>query len=660
MNIPHFFIEIAIIFVFASISGLILSRFKQPPIVAYILTGILLGPQVFALVTNEQLVNELSEIGVIALLFTLGLEFSFSKFNEIRNSIIFLGLLQIIGTLVLVSIIMSFFDFNFTQCILIGCAIALSSTVVVLRTLTSAAQLDSIHGRIILGILIVQDLSLIPIMIILPNLMSGEGSILFPLFIAIIKAVLFLGIALIISFGVTPLIMNLITSSNKEFLILSSIGIAIGTAIVASYFGISLALGAFVAGLALSGTMQSKQVIAEVVPLRDVFAMVFFVSIGMLLDINFFFENILLVLVVVVVIFLIKFTITFCVVYFSKYPGQTALWAALSLFQIGEFSFIIAQLGFMQKVISENIYSLFITSTLLTMLITPFIVKQIPNILSFLQKSNIWNKHFKGPVVIEKDKCELNNHIIVCGFGPIGRSIAKVLSLSHQDYIVIELNNKSIFELKSERIQAIYGDATHEEILSHANVEKARVIIITLPDIKSCEMAVMNARKLNNDIFIIVRSRYQPHIDILYNAGANVVIYEEYETSLGIIVNVLEKLKYSQNEIETIIYLIQSDKFKIIQNLCKEEVVCRSTVKSIKESEVLWIKANKSHPFIGKPILYSKIREKSGASIISITKDSVNYSNPPPETIIEDGNILAILGNPDQIKKLNEMLSTNN
>lgn len=660
MHIPDFFGELAIIFVVASILGMIFSKIKQPPIFAYILTGILLGPKVLGLIENREMVNQLAEIGVVALLFTLGLEFSFAKFKEMRNRIIVIGSLQIIVTTAIVSLIMYFLNFNFTQCIFIGFAIALSSTIVVLRSLSTSAQIDSIHGRIILGILIIQDISLIPIMIILPSLASGHGDMLISLLYAIFKAGVFLGLALFVSLGVTPLLMNFITSTNKEFLILSSIGIAIGTATLATFFGISIALGAFVAGLALSGTVQSKQVMAEVLPLRDVFAMVFFISIGMLLDTGYFLSNILLILTVVAIIFLVKFIIAFLAVYLAKYPGQTAIWAGLSLFQIGEFSFIISSLGYTQNVISEDIYSLFITATLITMLLTPFVVNIIPDTIMILRKIPAWNKYFKGPVQVETSHCELKDHIIICGFGPIGRSIAKILSLSHQgDYIVLELNNKTIQELKSEGIQAIYGDATHEEILSHANIEKASIVIITLPDLKSCELAVMNARQLNNDIHIVVRARYQAHIDTLYNAGANVVVYEEYETSIGIIINILQKLKYSDNEIETIVKLTQSNKFQIIQDLCREQTVCRGTVRSIKENEVEWIVVKDHYPFVNKKILDSRIRQDTGVSIISITRGNNNISNPPPELEIYEGDILAILGQQDQIKKLKDMLRIN-
>lgn len=217
MHIPEFLTDLAIIFIVASITGMIVSKLKQPAIVAYILTGVFLGPHVFGLISDETLVQQLSEIGVIALLFTLGLEFSLNKFSEMRNSVIFTGTMQILGTFAVVGIVLRFFDFDLTQCILIGCAIALSSTVVVLRTLTTAGELDSLHGRIIIGILIIQDLSLIPIMIILPNLTTGEAITFMPILLAVIKAGFFLVLAMFVSFWLTPKLMDFITSTNKEF-----------------------------------------------------------------------------------------------------------------------------------------------------------------------------------------------------------------------------------------------------------------------------------------------------------------------------------------------------------------------------------------------------------------------------------------------------------
>lgn len=656
MHSPLFLFDLAIIFIVASFTGMIVSKFKQPAIVAYILTGVLLGPNVFGLMSDEELVSQLSHVGVIALLFTLGLEFSLSKFNEMRNSIIFTGVMQILGTFAAVCIILRVFNFDLVQSILIGCAIALSSTVVVLRTLTTAGELDSLHGRIVLGILIIQDLSLIPIMIMLPNLTTGGAITIMPIFLAVLKAALFLVLALFVSFWLTPKLMDFITSTNKEFLIFSSIGIAISTALIATLFGISLELGAFVAGLALSGTVQSKQVIVEVTPLRDVFAMIFFVSIGLMLDLSFFISHLPMIMLVVAAIFFIKVLVTFIVVFMAKKPGQTALWAALSLFQIGEFSFIITQLGFTEKIITENIYSLLITSTLITMLMTPFVIKLIPLFLTNLEKFSFWKKYFRGPLEVSAETCNLFGHVILCGFGPIGRSIAKVLTLGHQNFIVIEMNNKTIKELQKEDLMAIYGDASHEEILHHSNIDKAKILIITLPDIKTSERTILKAREMNKNVFIIARSRYQFGIQCLYDAGANVVVYEEYETSLGIISSILKILNYTKNEIETIIDLTYASKYSIIQNICNDHVASKLVIKSIKENEVEWIKVTRNHLIVNKQIKDCKLREETGASILSITKDNNNILNPAPDTIINEGDVIAVLVNLQQKESLKNFL----
>ncbi|EKE02435.1 MAG: hypothetical protein ACD_20C00389G0004 [uncultured bacterium] len=652
MHETNFLIEIAEIFLLASVVGLILSKLKQPTIVAYILTGIVLGPGVLGLVKNQEIISQLAEIGIIALLFTLGLEFSFDKFKQVRKTALFAGLFQIILTILFISIITGLIGFNLVQSLLLGCIVALSSTVIVLKSLTESAQIDSLHGRIMLGILIIQDLSLIPIMIILPSLALESGQIFMPLLLSILKAGVFLALALLMSLKVAPIIMNFITSTNKEILTLSSIAIAFSTAIVANYFGISLALGAFIAGLALSITAHSKQVIAEVIPFRDAFAMVFFVSIGMLMDITFFINNLALILGVVTLIFLLKFIICFFVVYFTKYPGQTALWVGLSLFQIGEFSFILAKLGESTNIISPNIYSLIIISALITMFFTPFIIKLIPNILVRLQRLAFWNKHFKGKIKIETHDSVLKDHVVICGFGPIGKSLARILELHNQVYVVVEMNNRTVQKLQKEKIPVIYGDATHKDILKHANVDQAKIIVITLPDSKSCEMATASARKLSEDIYIIVRSRYQANIDSLYQAGANIVIYEEYETSSAIINNALAKLDYSCEEIESLNYLVRQNKCQLLQESYKNQESVTGRMDIFKNNEVDWIKVAKNSPFIDKTIAQSNIRQIYGTSIIAIIKNKTNIPNPSADTVITKGNILVVLGNTEQLKRL--------
>jgi CPA2 family monovalent cation:H+ antiporter-2 len=648
----HSLIEIAEIFLLASIVGLILSKLKQPTIVAYILTGVVLGPSVLGLVKNQDLIVPLSEIGVIALLFTLGLEFSFDKFKRVKKIALSAGIFQVLLTIFFVAIISRVAGFDLPKCFLLGAIVALSSTVIVLKSLGESAQVDSIHGRIILGILIIQDLSLIPIMIILPSLGIESGQIFLPLLVSLLKAGVFLAGALLLSLKVAPVLMNFITSTNKEILLLSSIAIAISTAILGSYFGISLALGAFVAGLALSITAHSKQVIAEVIPFRDAFAMVFFVSIGMLMDLSFFADNILLILAVVALIFIVKFLVCFSVIYFAKYPGQTALWAGLSLFQIGEFSFLLAKVGESHGIIDHDLYSLTIISALITMLITPFVIKTIPSLIFRLQALSFWNKHFKGEMVVETKGSVLKDHVIICGFGPIGKSLAKMLALHNKPFLVIELNNKTVQKLKKEKIPVIYGDATHKDILKHAVIAQAKIIIVALPDSKSCEMTVASARSLKEDIYIIARSRFQISIQGLYHAGANVVIHEEYETSAAIINDTLSKLDFSLDEIDSSNQLLRQNKYQILQDSHKTKDNSMGKINILGTTEIDWIKVPEESYLINKTIAESNIRQLYGTSIIAIIKsNNINISNPSGDTVLTNGDILVVLGRPSQLKK---------
>ena len=650
----NFLIEIATIFMFASVLGLVLNKLRQPAIVAYILTGVLLGPNMLGWVKNETLISQLSEIGIIALLFTLGLEFSFDKFKQVRKTALSAGIMQVVITILVVAGILKLLNFSTPSCLLIGCIVALSSTVIVLKSLAESAQSDSIHGRIMLGILIIQDLSLIPIMLLLPNLGAESGTTLSSLLLPIVKAVIFLVLTLVLSLKIAPIVTNFITTS-KEMLVMSSITIAIGTAIAANYFGIPLELGAFIAGLALSITAHSKQVIAEVIPFRDVFAMVFFVSIGMLMDIQFFIHHFLLVLGIVGGIFLIKFIICFSLIYFARYSGQTALWIGLALFQIGEFSFVLAKTGASHNVISQDIYSLTIISALITMLMTPFIVRYIPDLTLALQQLPFWNVHFKGKIRIQKQEQTLENHVVICGYGPIGKSLAKILKLQNINFIVIEMNSKTVNKLHKENVQAIYGDATNVEVLKHANIDRARVFIVTLPDAKSNELSILSARNLNEDIFII--SRYLSNIDNLYQAGANTVIHEEYQTSIAVIANTLNELDYTEDQITSIVQLIKDNKFRILQESYLKQDSVSGRLNILNNTEIDWIKVQEDNLFIGKTIADSNIRTLTGASIISIVKNEANIPNPSPQTVIEQNDILVVLGTSEQLSNLKGIIN---
>lgn len=555
----NFLIDIAIMFFTASIAGLALSKLKQPAILAYILTGIILGPGVLGIIENDEIINQLAEIGVIALLFTLGLEFSIDKFKQVGKAAFLLGISQILITIFFVALILKSLGLSASLSILIGCIVSLSSTVIVIKSLSEIAQSDSLHGRLMLGILIIQDLSLIPIMIILPNLGMDSGVILTSLAFSIIKACIFLVLAIFISLKISPIITNLFASTSREILVLSSIAIALGTAIIANYFGISLELGAFIAGLALSITAHSKQLSAEIAPFRDAFAMVFFVSIGLLMDIGFFITHFQEIFTIVLLIIILKIIICFSIIYFAKYPGQTALWVGFSLFQVGEFSFVLAKVGNHKNIINQDLYSLIIISALFTMILTPFFIRKIPSLIYKLQDIKFWNKYFKGKVEIEDSSSRLSGHVIICGYGPIGRSLAKILTLHCKRFIVIELNNETVKKLKKEKIPVIYGDATNTNILRHAGIIKSTLLVTTLPDDKSNEIVTISSRKFCNNLPIIARSRYQTNINKIYKAGASVVIHEEYETALSVISSTLGKLHYPEEEVQSVIQSIREN-----------------------------------------------------------------------------------------------------
>lgn len=651
-----FLFEITVVFLIASLMGLLASKFKQPAIVAYILTGLVAGPAGFGLIKNAELINQISEIGVIALLFTLGLEFSFDKFKQVQKTAIFAGVLQIVVTTFTVAGIGVLLGLGIVPSLLVGNIAALSSTVIVLKSLAEQAQTDSVHGRIMLGILVIQDLSLIPTMIILSKIGVHTGSVFVPIMFALVKATVFLGLTLALSLKIAPSIMNYVASSSKEILVLFSVSIALGTALLAGYFGISLAIGAFVAGLALSITVHSKQVVAEIVPFRDIFAMMFFVSIGMLKDTSFFIDHMGAVLGLAALVILIKFLVGFGVVYLAKYPGQTALWTGCSLFQIGEFSFVLAKVGNSSGLISNDLYSMVTIMAVITMLLTPFVVRSVPWMLTALQKSVFWNRKFRGRVRLETGTTKLDDHIIICGYGPVGQSISKILRLHSQPFVVIELNNKSIKALKKEGISAIYGDATHEDILKYAGIEKAKILIIALPDSRSCELATANARNLNEDIYIVVRARYQRDIDMLYQAGANNVIYEEYETSMAIVDNTLARLGYSCSEIESISQLVRANKCQLLKESYRNKDNRSGRMNMFLNNEVEWVRVPNHSEFVGKTLAESDFRQLTGTSIITIIKDGVTIPNPSSDSIVESGDILVALGSPQQINSLRDLI----
>jgi len=535
--------------------GMLARRLKLPVILGYLAGGLLVGPFGLKLVHDVASVDVLATIGVILLLFTLGLEFSLSELKRLGRVAILGGLIQIVLTALIGLGLGKAFGWQTTQAIFFGFLIALSSTMIVLKTLLERGELDTTHGRVLIGILLIQDLSLVPLMIILPTL-GGENSIMWAtLGLAALKAALFIGLMLALGFWVLPWFLGRVAGAqSRELFLLTVVTLSLAAAFSALWLGISAAIGAFIVGLLIGQSVFARQAFADIVPLRDIFGALFFVSLGMLADINFVAENPGTVLLVVAVILVGKFVTGAAVPLIFGFNTRTAFFTGMGLLQIGEFSFVLAGVGLEEGVISQSIYSVTLAAAVITMALTPFAISLAPPFFRRLEKSRLGKALTARPSSDwPSPKWRLTGHAVICGHGRVGSTLSSILERRNLSYLVIDIDPNVIARLRATGVPCIYGDASNPEILARASLEKARILVSTVGGSMDIELTVRNARHINPGLDIIARVHRDRDAELLKGIGVSELVRPEFEAGLEITRHTLHRFGLTAVEIQRIL-----------------------------------------------------------------------------------------------------------
>lgn len=546
-------VNVAIVLAAALVGGMIAHRLKQPVILGYLIVGIVIGPYGLGVVKDVRLIEILATIGVALLMFTVGLEISFSQLKTTGKVGIWGGVAQIVATFVFGLIAGKLlFGWSFGEAAFFGLLISLSSTMVGLKMLMERGELDSIHGRVMIAILIVQDLSVVLMMVAVPVFGAPLGELLPSFAIAIGKAVLFLGIAVGLGLWVLPWLLGRVAGvRSRELFLLTVLILCFGAAFGTYIFGLSIAFGAFVVGLLLRESIFAHQALAEITPLRDVFATMFFVSLGMLLDPRFVVGNWSMVIIAVLVIIAIKFGVCFGVARLFGYGGRTAFFVGAGLAQIGEFSFILAQAGMDSGIISSILYSLVIASTVITMLLTPLLMGLVSKVHLRLAARQAGEK--LAATDSHQAQAEVHtppNKVVLCGYGRVGRNVAGNLRNLGITYLVIEMDPELVSELHKKGENCIYGDASNAYVLSSARLDTADVLIVTFPDPLSSVTTVKNALRLNAGLKIVARVHRKSESKILEQLGVSDLINPEYEASFEFLHRTLAYMGWNTRDIQ--------------------------------------------------------------------------------------------------------------
>jgi CPA2 family monovalent cation:H+ antiporter-2 len=637
----------------------IFHRLRLPTIAGFMITGVLIGPHALGLIKDVHAIEVLAEIGVALLLFTIGLEFSLRRMLEMRRLVLLGGGLQVILTTLLVTGIARFFGRSFKEAVFFGFLFALSSTAIVLKSYIDRAEIDAPHGRAGIGILLFQDLSIVPMMLMIPILSGREGTSATRIALTLGIAVVTIAAVLFTARIVVPyLLYHIVRLRSPEVFIITVVLLSLGTSWLTSQAGLSLALGAFIAGIVLSESEYSHQIVADILPFRDVFNSLFFISIGMLLSLSALTSDVLTVLVWVGALTLGKALLVLAVARLLGYSLRVSTITALGLAQVGEFSFILAKAGLPQGLLSEVDYQRFLAASILSMIATPFLIKAAPRIGYALQSVFARGSLLEPSVIgFDPEEPDMRGHVIIVGYGLNGRNLAKVLRRTGVPYLVMELNAEAVREARAQGERIVYGDATRKEVLHHIRLEQARILVLAISDPIASRHTVWLARQMNPDIHIIVRTRYMAEISDLLELGANEVVPEEFETSIEIFSRVLREYGIARHVIQRQAAALRSEGYQMLRLPSLPNVDMNEIAEALKSAstETLFIDADSMA--VGKTIGELKLRKKTGVTIIAITREGRTEINPGPETPIQAEDVLVLLGGAEQIDRAIEEIN---
>ena len=566
-------IELTLILSAALLGGLVASKIKQPLVIGYIVAGLLLGSFYSKLIgPATESISTMSEIGVALLLFTLGLEFSLDRIKKVGKAVVLGAILQILIVIFVFFFIFAFiFNLPFSVSIFLSSIISLSSTAVVAKLLSEEGSLESSHGDLILSWLIVQDLAVIPLILLIPAVSDLQNFNIINLLLSVLKSAAAIYLVLIVGKRTIPfLFKKLALYNNRELMLVAAFLFCLLTAYAASIIGISFAIGAFLAGILLSTSAVNHEVFTEIRPLRDLFSSVFFVTLGFLVSVDGFWQSIIPAIFLTILIFTIKFLIVFILLVKFNYHSKISYYAALALFQIGEFGFLLAKLGFDKQILDKASYELIILSSILTLISTPIVYSFAHKSYKHIKKFTSLKIPYLHYIIFEvadsdaklpqPRKLNLKNHIILVGYGRVGKYISKILDFSKIPYVVIDLHFKTLRELRKKGLHSVYGDATNEEVLKIAGIEHARGIILAIPEINNNETIISYIRTLNPSIQLIVRAHKDEDIAKLAIRGIKHIIEPEFEAGIEMGKRMLKTFNIEAKVIKSFIDLARKER----------------------------------------------------------------------------------------------------
>lgn len=653
--------NLAIALVVAFAGGVLARRIGLPTIVGYLVAGMAIGPFTPGFVGDVEDLSQLAEIGVIFLMFGVGLHFSLRDLWAVRQVALPGAIVQMV--------LLTGLGFGLSQLwgwaplsgLLLGMALSISSTVVLLRGLMDNGLLNTSAGRIAVGWLVVEDIATVLMLVLLPIVFGShsEHSLLAGGF-SLLKAMLFVAVMLFLGRKLLPKLLDIIAGTrSRELFILAAVAIALGTAFgAAAFFDVSLALGAFLAGVVLSELQFSHQIGDDVLPFRETFAVIFFVSVGMIVNPLYLWAHAGQVLALTALIVFGKAFFTQLSGFFLPANGRTLLIVAAGRSQIGEFSFILGKAGMTLGLLDQEQYSLILAGSLLSIMVNPFMFRTIRPIEQFMQRytPKLWQWFDSHPLPPAELALPREGHVVVVGYGRVGQHIVTVLEKLGIPRLVIEIDSGRAAEFNAHGVPTLFGDAANSDVLMHAGLDRARALVVTLPDETATELVVAAARKIAPNLPIIARAATTKGVGRLINLGARDVIHPELEGGLEVMRHTLLCLGYPATQVQGYTDAVRRDEYDFTVSSPAEHQALDQMVRAARGIEIAWRMVGEHSAIVGQTLAEANIRARTGASVIALIRNQQLIANPKSSTVFQVGDLVGLIGESEQIAAAEQLI----
>jgi monovalent cation:H+ antiporter-2, CPA2 family len=631
---------------------------RLPVVVGFLLTGILVGPHGLGMVSDVARVQQLAEVGVILVLFTIGLEFSVADLLRLRRAALLGGTLQVFGVMGVAFAILVAWGVDPRSALFLGMIASLSSTAVVLRLLQQRAEVDAPHGRTSVAILVYQDLMIVPMMLAMP-LLAGEGGGIGPALagFAAKAAGILLMVFVLARFVVPRLLAKVVETRSRDMFLLAVVTTCLVVAWMGSEAGLSLALGAFLAGLIVSESEYSHQALSDVLPFRDLFSSFFFISIGMLLDVRLAAGEPLVLASLTLGVLALKSIVAGGAILALGFSLRTAVLAGLALSQVGEFSFILASSGVVRGLMSQGHYQWFLVVAVVSIGVTPFLVAAAPRVADALDRLPLSARIKAGALRdVEPDADDaLEDHVVVVGFGINGSNVARAARVAGIPLLAIEMNPAVVQAQRARGVHIHYGDASQAAVLEHAGIVRARVCVVAISDAAATRRVVALVHALNPACQVIARTRYLREMEPLQAAGAHLVIPEELETSLEIVARVLASYLVPRRDIEGFLAEVRAGGYEMLRTPHGTAPSMADLQLTLSEMEVSTLKVDAGSAVAGRRLDETDLRKLYGITVVAIRRGDDVLSNPGGDTVVQPGDALIVLGLSDEVNAASEL-----